>query len=260
MYIDSHAHLTSDALFPSIKEVLERARLSQVEGIVNICTDLNTLKRGIEIKGGCPEILLTAATTPNDVETEKDDFFLEVEKAAIKKQLAAIGETGLDYYYEHSPKELQKQHLIKYFHLAKKMQLPLVFHCREAFQDLFLLAEAEYSHSPALLHCFTGTLEEAKQVLDQGWFISFSGIITFKKSELLREVVKYVPLERMLIETDSPYLAPQSKRGKVNESSFVVETAAMVAEIKQVPLEVVARHTKENARAFFSFSKRQSVV
>ena len=115
-------------------------------------------------------------------------------------------------------------------------------------------------YSPALLHCFTGTLEEAKKVLDLGWFISFSGIITFKKSELLREVVRYVPLERMLIETDSPYLAPQSKRGKVNEPSFVLETARMVAEVKQIPLEVVARHTKDNARAFFSFSKRESIV
>ena len=144
MYIDSHAHITSDSLFPSIKEIIERARLSQVEGIVNICTDLSTLKRGLEVKGRFPEILLTAATTPNDVESDNENFFLEVEKAAAKQQLAAIGETGLDYYYEYSPKNLQKQHLIRYFHLARQVQLPLVFHCREAFEDLFLLAEAEY--------------------------------------------------------------------------------------------------------------------
>lgn len=251
MYIDSHAHLSSEELFQEASELLKRALAFGVEAIVNICTDKLTLQRGLILKDAHPEIFLAASSTPHDGGEEANLFFGEVEKAAKAKKLVAIGETGLDYYYEHISKEEQKKHLIKYFHLAKEVSLPIIFHCREAFADLFTLAEEEYPHSPALLHCFTGTVEEAKKVLDLGWYISFSGIITFKKSEALREVVKYVPLDRMMIETDAPYLAPNSKRGKVNEPSFVVETAEMIAKVKQSPLDLVAKHTKENAIKFF---------
>ena len=144
------------------------------------------------------------------------------------------------------------KYLKKYFALAKEVGLPVVFHCRDAFEDLFSIAKECYS-GPALLHCFTGTLEEAKKVLDCGWYISFSGIITFKRSSDLRDVVSYVPLDRMMIETDSPYLAPQSKRGKVNEPAFLPETAAMVASLKETTAEEVANITKRNAQTFFSF-------
>ncbi len=253
MFVDSHAHLSSEELSPLIEGIRQRATDVQIEAIINICTDLKTLERGIELKGGTPGIFLSAATTPHDVEKEGESFFPMVEKAIENKHLVAIGETGLDYYYAYSPKELQKKYLFKYFELAKKTHLPLIFHCREAFTDLFLFAEAEYKQGPALVHCFTGTIDEAKKALDLGWFISFSGIITFKKSDLLREVVKYVPLDRMLIETDAPYLAPQSKRGSINEPSFIIETAKAVALIKQTSLEEVAFATKNNAHAFFSF-------
>ncbi len=253
MYIDSHAHLGSEELFSHVPELLKRALSVGVEAIVNICTDELTLQRGLILKEAHPEIFLAASSTPHDGGEEADRMFVEVEKAARAKKLVAIGETGLDYYYEHISKEEQKKYLIKYFHLAKEVNLPIIFHCREAFADLFTFAQAEYFQGPALLHCFTGTVEEAKKVLDLGWFISFSGIITFKKSEALREVLQYVPLDRMMIETDAPYLAPNSKRGKTNESSFIVETAEMIAKIKQTSLDLVAKHTKENARAFFSF-------
>lgn len=253
MYIDSHAHLSSEELFSFSEELIKRALSAGVEAIVNICTDAATLEKGLILKQKHPEIFLTASSTPQDGGEEADLFFLEVKKAALAKQLVAIGETGLDYYYDNISKEEQKKHLVNYFHLAKQTKLPLIFHCREAFSDLFTFAKAEYSQGPALLHCFTGTLEEAKKVLDLGWLISFSGIVTFKKSEALREVVKYVPLDRMVIETDAPYLAPNSKRGKVNEPSFIIETAEVIAKVKQVSLEVVANHTAENTKAFFSF-------
>lgn len=254
MYIDSHAHLGDDALFSHHKEILERAFSAGIDSIVNICTNTKTLKRGVELQKSLqPKIILAAATTPHDVEKEGESFFSEVAEAAFQKKLSAIGETGLDYYYEHSPRELQKKFLIQYFHLSIQTNLPLIFHCREAFEDLFLLADAEYKHSSGLLHCFTGTLEEAKQVLDRGWNLSFSGIITFKKSEALREVVRYVPLDRLCIETDAPFLAPQSKRGVLNEPSFMLETAKVVSELKNISIEEVAQSTAKNARAFFSF-------
>lgn len=255
MWIDSHAHLGDDALFSSWQDVLERAKLAGLEAIVNICTDQKTLERGMVLQKSHPQVplVLAAATTPHDVEKEGDTFFPQVAKAASENKLLAIGETGLDYYYEHSPKDLQKKHLIQYFHLAIREQLPVIFHCRDAFSDLFTLADSEYQSPRAVLHCFTGTMEEARQVLDRGWYLSLSGILTFKKSHHLREVAEYVPLDRLFIETDAPYLAPQTKRGLCNEPAFVVETAKVLSEIKKVSLETVAKQTAKNARAFFGF-------
>ena len=166
-----------------------------------------------------------------------------------------VGETGLDYHYAHSPKEVQQRFLKKYLLLAAETGLPVIFHCREAFTDLFALVDAEYpKKAPAILHCFTGTLEEAEKVLERGWYLSLSGIVTFKKSEALREVAKRVPLSQLLIETDAPYLAPHSRRGKPNEPSFLVETAACIAQAKGVPVEEIALASASNAKKlFFAF-------
>lgn len=254
VYIDSHAHLTSPAVLGQLEELLARAREQGVGKIVNICTDAASLKEGLALAERCPWVFNTAATTPHDVLEEGESFFPEVE--AVLDKLVAIGETGLDYHYEHAPREVQKKFLLRYFALAIRSKLPLVIHCREAFADLFAFADAEYKGFKAVLHCFTGTLEEAKQVLDRGWLISFSGIITFKKSQALREVVKYAPLDRILIETDTPFLAPQSKRGKQNEPSFLPETAAILAELKGVSLEEVAKATSASAEHFFLFENK----
>ena len=149
---------------------------------------------------------------------------------------------------------------MRYFDLAVRVKLPLIFHCRDAFSDLFSLTDGHYLGNPGLLHCFTGSLEEAKGVLDRGWYVSISGIITFKKSEALRQVVKYIPLDRLLIETDSPYLAPQSQRGRPNEPSYIVETVAAIAALKGKTSEEIGNVTRENAEAFFSFSKLKKTV
>ncbi len=252
--IDSHAHLSSDAVWPSINRILESARQAQIERIVNICTDAPTLERGIQLAKEYSWIGNVAATTPHDVEKEGESFFPIVEAAAKNQELIAIGETGLDYHYEHSPKELQKKFLRRYFDLAKRHHLPVVIHCRDAFDDLFMIADECYEGLPLLLHCFTGSVAEAKEALDRGWKISFSGIITFKKSESLRQVVREVPIGNILIETDTPYLAPQSKRGQSNEPAFLSETAACIAVIKQLSLDEIAFATKQNALQFFSWS------
>lgn len=248
--IDSHAHLTSEQVLPEVDAVIDRAFDAGLTSIVNICTDKTSLEEGLKLAKRKKGIYNTAATTPHDVEEEGESFFPLVEQAA--PSLVAIGETGLDYYYEHSPKKLQQHYLSRYFELAKRVNLPIVFHCREAFDDLFAISDQEYRGHPAVLHCFTGTKEEAKGCLDRGWFVSFSGIITYKKSEALREVVEYVPLDRIFIETDTPYLAPQSKRGKQNEPAYVVETAQKVAELKGVSLEEVVTQTSSNIRQFFA--------
>lgn len=253
MFIDTHAHLTSEKVLPILDNVLARAQQKQISKIVNICTDENSLTHGLSLHARYPWVYNTAATTPHDVETEGDSFFPIVERATQEKKLIAIGETGLDYFYEHSNRKAQQKYLSLYFSLATHCKLPLIFHCRDAFEDLFSMAAAAYRDLPAVLHCFTGTLDEAKGVLDAGWYLSLSGIVTFKKSEGLREVAKFVPLDRLLIETDAPYLAPQSHRGQLNEPSYLPETAQVIAEAKGISLQELAKATSQNAQRFFSF-------
>jgi len=251
MYFDSHAHLTCDPLFDDIEGILERAQSCGVDAIINICTDKITLERGLKLAETCKWVHNTGATTPHDVEKEGALYFPLFEEAARAGKLVAIGETGLDYHYEYSPKQSQQEFLVRYFSLAQECNLPVVFHCRDAFADLFSIAEENFPTGKAVLHCFTGTMAEAEKCLQKGWLISFSGIITFKRSEELRRVVKEIPLNHILIETDSPYLAPQSKRGKPNEPSFIYETAQTIATLKGLLLEEVATITQQNAREFF---------
>ena len=253
MFVDSHAHLTSDTVFPRVAEILHRAKGHRVKAIINICTDLITLERGLALHQQYPFVYNAAATTPHDVDATGEAHFDTIAKAAREGLLVAIGETGFDYHYEHSNRRNQHIFLSRYLQLAEECHLPLIIHCREAFTDLFAILDAEYS-GQLILHCFTGTLEEAKQVIDRGWYLSLSGIVTFKKSEGLRKVAEWAPLDQLLIETDTPYLAPQSHRGKMNEPSFVPEVAALIASLKNISIENVAEATYNNAFRAFNLS------
>lgn len=253
--IDSHAHLTSPEVFSTIGEVLSNAQTAGVTKIVNICTDKDTLEKGLELHKRFPWVYNTASTTPHDVEKEGEELFPLMEYHARCGDLVAVGETGLDYYHHHSSPDIQKKFFIKYLHLALECQLPVVIHCRDAFKDFFEILDSEYvingTHAPGVLHCFTGTVEEALEVIKRGWYLSLSGIVTFKKSDALRDVAKVVPLNRLLIETDSPYLAPQAFRGKQNQPSYIVETAKFIADVKGVSFEELAAATKKNTETLF---------
>ncbi|MBI3508543.1 MAG: TatD family hydrolase [Chlamydiia bacterium] len=251
-FFDSHAHLSSSDVWPEIDAILERAKGAHVGHILNICTDPATLKRGLLLCHRDPFICNAGATTPHDVLTEGESAFPIFAEAARNKQIVAVGETGLDYHYEHSPKEIQKKFLIRYLHLAAECCLPAIFHCRDAFADLFAIADQEFpSQCKAALHCFTGNRKEAEEVLKRGWYLSFSGILTFKKSEELRAIAKETPLSQLLIETDTPYLAPQSCRGSRNEPAFIVETAACIAQQKGIALQEVVIASCNNAKNLF---------
>jgi TatD DNase family protein len=256
-YIDSHAHLTGDAVFEQIDDVLQRAQAAGVTDIINICTDATSLQRGLDLV--CPWVHHAAATTPHDVEKWGKRDFGFIAQCARSGLLKAVGETGLDYYYEHSARELQKHFLRQYLHLALECSLPVVIHCREAFADFFEILDAEYTVNgklaPGVLHCFTGTMQEAEEVLKRGWMLSLSGIVTFKKSIGLQDVAKHVPLDQLLIETDTPYLAPQSHRGKPNEPAYVIETAHFIAALKGIAPAEIARITADNARTLFKIGK-----
>lgn len=250
MLIDSHAHMTSSNLFEEAPLLLDRAKASGVIKLVNIATDVLSLKRGLELSKQYPWMVNAASTTPHDVDkTGESDFDII---ASHVNELHAVGETGLDYYYEHSPRELQKTFLRRYLKLARDNNLPIVIHCREAFSDLFQILDEE-GHCGGVLHCFTGTIEESREVIKRGLYLSLSGIVTFKKSVELQEVAKEVPLDRLLIETDAPYLAPQPYRGKVNEPAYVIETAKFLANLKNVSFETLAAQTTLNAETLFKF-------
>ncbi len=249
-FFDSHAHLTSPEVLPHLSAMLERAEEAGVDRIVNICTCSATLEAGLRL-----QLTNAGATTPHDVEKDGEADFPVFERAARDGLLAAIGETGLDYHYLRSDRKVQQKFLVRYLHLAAETGLPVIFHCREAFEDLFAIADLEYPRTAkAILHCFTGTKEEAEQVFERGWHLSLSGIVTFKKSESLREIAISAPINQLLIETDTPFLAPQGKRGTQNEPAFIVETAACIALARGVSLESIAEETRENGNRLFHLS------
>ncbi|MCI0381851.1 MAG: TatD family hydrolase [Chlamydiae bacterium] len=253
--IDSHCHLTSSELVKDLDSIIERAKAAGVSSIINVCTDVSSLEEGVKIQEKYPRSIFNiAAVHPHDVAKEGELFFPVVKKYAKERKLVAIGETGLDYFYEYSPKEVQQDFLRNHIALAALVQKPLVFHCRNAFEDLFAIANELNIASPCVVHCFTDSLKVAKSILNLGWYLSFTGIITFKKSEMLREIVKYVPLDRMFVETDAPFLAPESKRGKVNEPAYVVEIAEMVASVKGMDLKKVSEILKKTTSDFFSLT------
>ncbi|MDR3623941.1 MAG: TatD family hydrolase [Chlamydiales bacterium] len=259
MFIDSHAHLSGGSFSDEeVDSVLKRAEDAHVVSVINICTTVQDLQRALMLHARYPWVVNTAATTPQDVLSESEETFQFFQEHAKNGSLVAIGETGLDYYFTEETKELQSQVFIRYLHLALECHLPVVIHCRNAFQDLFQILDTEYiqngSVAPFILHCFTGNVEDAENVLKRGGYLSFSGIVTFKKSEGLKSIAAIAPLEQMLIETDSPYLAPLSKRGKINEPSLLPEIAACIAELKGISVEDVARSTSLNANMLFGSS------
>ncbi|MFA5250224.1 MAG: TatD family hydrolase [Parachlamydiales bacterium] len=247
-FIDSHAHLGDDKLFSGFSSVVFRAKKAGVFPIINVCTDALSLLRGREIKKKYPEICLAAAIPPHDADSE-NTFWPELRKAAENRELAAIGETGLDYCYHQKSREKQKVLFQKHLALAREYALPLIFHVREAFGDFFSLLPPPPPQG--VFHCFTGNLQEAQKALELGFYLSFSGILTFPKSTALQQVAQKTPLDKILLETDAPYLAPQSQRGQANEPAFLIETAQKLAFLKELSLEEVAKTTASNTKKLF---------
>ncbi len=263
MYSDSHAHITSNTLFPEVEEIIASAKSAGVNTIIDIATEEEELKRSLTLQKRYLGVYTAGGVHPHDA-NRAEELYPIFAHAAQEKQLVAIGETGLDYHYQHSTPDQQQQSLRLHLRLALTSQLPVIIHCREAFTDFFRILDEEYQTREGLwgagvLHCFTGTAEEAEEVLRRGFYLSLSGVVTFKKSIALQEIAKSVPLDRLLIETDSPFLAPQSKRGQKNEPAYVVEVAKKIAEIKGVSEEAIATQTSKNTQKLFSLSVLKEV-
>lgn len=257
MLIDAHCHLSG--LSPEeLSEQLASAEAAGVEKLVAIGAgygyedNLKTLKIAKEHD----HIFCALAMHPHDAGDVNDENFKELsEMIASEAKVRAVGEIGLDYHYMNSPKEVQKKVLRQFVKLAHQVQKPIVIHDRDCELDcVTILKEEEAPKVGGVVHCFTGTQELADHYLDIGFYISFTGIITFKKAQDLRDVVANVPLERMMVETDSPFLAPVPFRGKQNQPAYVKHVAECVAEVKGISFEEVCEVTKRNTQAFFGIS------
>lgn len=254
--IDSHCHLDMLAEDFSLNEILSRAKQNHVEYMQTICTKLDNFQTIIKIAEKFDNIFASVGVHPNEV-TEEINYRNLCELSSHPKVIG-LGETGLDYYYQSATRFLQKKCFVKHILVAQHMNIPVIVHTRDAEEDTadIIKIEMNNAHFSGLIHCFTASLDFAKKMLDVGMYISIAGIVTFKNAESLRDVVRYVPLDRLLIETDSPYLAPVPMRGKQNEPAFVKYVANSIAEIKNTTLEMVANQTTENFFNLFSKSKK----
>lgn len=252
MLIDTHAHLNAIQYQDDLEEVIERAQSEGVTTIVVVGFDRETITRAIELAEQYEFIYATVGWHPVDAIDMTDEDLKWIEELCSHPKVVALGEMGLDYYWDKSPKDIQKEVFRKQIALAKKVKLPIIIHNREATSDILeILQEENASEVGGVMHCFTGSIEVAKQCMDMNFYISFGGPVTFKNAKKPKEVAAEIPLDRLLIETDCPYLTPHPFRGKRNEPSYVKYIAEQIAELKGVSFEEIAQKTSDNAKRFF---------
>ncbi len=267
MLIDTHAHIGFEAYDEDREDMMKRAYETGVQTILHPCCILNEFEKLLdlsEIFDGKNKVNLYTAigTHPCYIETwnNKSKEFLEAKVSEFKgKKLKAVGETGLDYFHckEDSKRARQREIFQDHIDIAKKYSLPLIIHTRDAWEDTLALLEKNFDKNPnannGAIHCFTGTTENAQAFLELGFFISWSGVLTFKKNDHFRETAKIISQDRFLVETDSPYLAPQAKRGKRNEPSYVNYVVDTLSECYKVQREEIVKQSTKNAQTLFSF-------
>jgi TatD DNase family protein len=265
MFIDSHAHLDGKQFDTDREQVIARAREARVQAIVAIGNGDGPAQVdcGIRLAEKYDFIYATLGIHPHDARLADEAAYRNMERLAKHPKVIAWGEIGLDYFYDHSPRDVQKEVFTRQMELAAAAKLPIVIHCRssdgsdDAWEDcLGLMRERWAPHGiGGILHCFTGNWAQAKRALDMGFMISFAGNVTFPKAQQIRDAALEVPLERMLIETDSPYLAPVPHRGKRNEPAFVRETARKLGEVRGLPGEEIGEQTSRNFYKFFKLAE-----
>lgn len=253
---DSHAHLMDEKFGNEVTEIIRLAEENNVKYITNIGYNEETSNQAVREAEQNENVFATIGIHPEHCNCEKIDTAF-IEKLVQSKKMVAIGEIGLDYHYEGTNRENQKKHFIEQIQLANAFRLPVVIHSRDADMDMLEILKQVKIEKGFVMHCFSSSVEVAKEILKLGGYISFSGTVTFKNARNLAEVVKLVPLEKILVETDAPYLAPEPKRGTRNEPSFVKFTAQKIADIKEMSLEKIAEITVENTKRFYGIQKEE---
>lgn len=252
--IDTHAHLDDERFAADLPAVLDRAAAAGVIRVVVIGTTAAASRTCVDLAARHAPLFASVGIQPNHAGEAGPTDWDEVVRLATATEVVALGETGLDRYWDYTPFALQEDYFARHLDLARKHQLPVVIHCREAEADVVRMLRADYDrHGPVrgVMHSFTGDAETARACLAMGLYISFAGMVTYKSAQPLRDVAKDVSADRLLVETDSPYLAPVPERGKRNEPAFVAHTAALLARERGVELEMLAGETTRNARALF---------
>jgi TatD DNase family protein len=253
-FIDSHAHLDDDRFQNDLPAVLQRARDAGVASVLAIATTAPSSAAGVALASQYPDVHASVGIQPNHVAEAAPDAWDQVLRLAGCPGVVALGETGLDRYWDYTPFAMQEEYFARHLDLSRRCNLAVVIHCREAEADTVRMLRADFDrHGPvrAVMHSFTGDQATAEACLAMGLYISFAGMITYKNAHALRSVAARVPLERLLIETDCPYLAPVPVRSQRNEPAHVTHTAACLAGLLGVSVDVVAEHTTRNARALF---------
>ena len=270
MLVDSHAHLDGPRFDSDRDQVISRAREAGIANILAVGTGdgPGTLDCAVKLANQYDFVYATIGIHPHEAKLATDVDFRQLEELARKPKVIAWGEIGLDYNYDHSPRDIQRNIFIRQTELARAAKLPIVIHCRpsdnsdNAWEDCLALIEQHWKPSGfgGILHCFTGRWPHAKRALDMGFMISFAGNVTFPKAQQIRDSAKAVPLDRMLIETDSPFLAPVPHRGKRNEPAYVKEVARQIGELRGLSTEEIGNQTSQNFRRFFSLPESSADI
>lgn len=254
--IDSHCHLDNKAFDEDRDAVIAAARAAGVEGFLAIGTGDGPpdLEVAVRLAAAYPDIWATVGVHPHDAAKADGGTVAELRRLCGYPKVVGIGEIGLDYHYDHSPREVQRRVFVEQLALAEELKLPIAIHTREAWDDTLDILRTHWAPAgiPGIMHCFTGTVEQARACLDMGFYISMAGVVTFKRNDELREAAKIVPADRLLVETDSPYLTPEPYRKiRRNEPKYVVDTARLLAEIRGEEFADLARSTTANFRRLF---------
>jgi TatD DNase family protein len=253
-FIDCHAHLDDDR-FAEDRQLLINKALESGLNIINVGHDLQSSINSVELAEKHSFIYATVGVHPHDAKDVPNDYFMQLKELAKSQRVLAIGEIGLDYYYDLSPRDVQKEVFVAQLNLAKELNLPVVIHLRDAYGDFLEIMRKEKLHPiSGVMHCFSGSIEVAKECLDMGFYISFAGPVTFKNASNLKEVAAKIPLDKILVETDSPYLTPVPHRGKRNEPAYVKYVAEQIAALKNISAQELWQTVIANANKLFKFS------
>lgn len=250
MYFDSHAHLDEACFAEDFEEILARMAQNQVRGMMNIGCDLPSSERSVQLAERYDWIWAAVGSHPDDADQVDEARILTYRKLARHPRVKAIGEIGLDYHYEDPPRDVQQRAFRLQMALAQELSMPVVIHERKAHEDGLRIID-EFPDVKGVFHCFSGSYEMAKELIKRGWCIGFTGVVTFKNAHKAVEVAQNIPLDRILIETDCPYMAPEPFRGRRCDPSLVPYVAKKIADLRGIPAEEVARATESNARRVF---------
>jgi TatD DNase family protein len=250
--IDTHCHLTFEGLAENVAAVIERSKAAGVTGWITVGTDPQHNRKAIELAERFENMYAAVGIHPHDAKTVTADILKELRELTHSNKVVAIGETGLDYHYNFSSHDEQRKVFAEHLKIAAELNLPVIIHCREAFDETMEILEQFGDAKKVVFHCFSGSAEQVKIVLDCGFYISFTGVVTFKNAEKTRRAAEVVPLDRLMVETDCPYMSPEPMRKqKINEPALMIHTARRLAELKGIGLGDFAEAVTATSKTFF---------